>query len=321
MFTENITTETQDAADIVLLIDDSGSMQLEHEWLLAMVPYLEAALIKAGVGDYGNRNRYCAIAFGGIGPLEPAHFLLVNGEKCFTADQFPKARIQLKNVGLNEDGYEAIHFAINNVPFRDSPFIAKNVFLISDEGRTIIPQGQSLTKSSVRDELLNNDALLNVIVSVSYLDTSNRAEVVLGQDGNGVTYLLRPNGQYTSNTDGLVITEVRKREREGEEGGGRRGRMEEREERGEGGGGEEMRGKREKRGEGERGKWEEVGNVRMCLPLNSNHTECTCMNTWLHTCTTTQTMPVFQPVHSLYSLFFHSLTKTQSMHTLIWLWA
>ncbi|KAL5475417.1 hypothetical protein EMCRGX_G025231 [Ephydatia muelleri] len=207
VFTENITTETQDAADIVLLIDDSGSMQLEHEWLLAMVPYLEAALIKAGVGDYGNRNRYCAIAFGGIGPLEPAHFLLVNGEKCFTADQFPKARIQLKNVGLNEDGYEAIHFAINNVPFRDSPFIAKNVFLISDEGRTIIPQGQSLTKSSVRDELLNNDALLNVIVSVSYLDTSNRAEVVLGQDGNGVTYLLRPNGQYISNTDGLVITE------------------------------------------------------------------------------------------------------------------
>ena len=217
-----MTSETQDAADIVLLIDDSGSMQLEHEWLLAMVPYLEAALIKAGVGDFGIRNRYCAIAFGGIGTLEAAHFLLVNGEKCFTADQFPKARIQLKNVGLHEDGYEAIHFAINNVPFRDSPFIAKNVFLISDEGRSVITQGQSLTKSSIRDELLNSNTLLNVVVSVMYQDTANKAEMVLGQDGNGLTYLLRPNGQFIANSDGLVITEVRERE-EGRSEEGRRG--------------------------------------------------------------------------------------------------
>lgn len=207
VFTDNITAETQDAADIVLLIDDSGSMEHEHEWLLAMVPYLEASLINAGVGNHENRNRYCAIAFGGIGPMEPAHFLLVNGEKCFTADQFPKARVQLKNAGLYEDGYEAIHFAINNVPFRDSPFIAKNVFLITDEGRSIILQGQSLTKTSIRDELLNTDTLLNVIVNASYQDTNNAAETVLGQDGFGLTYLLRPNGLYSTNTDGLVVTQ------------------------------------------------------------------------------------------------------------------
>ena len=220
MFTDNITAQTQDAADIVLLIDDSGSMNLEHEWLLGMVPFMEAALIRAGVGDHDNRNRYCAIAFGGIGPLEPAHFLLVNGEKCFTAEQFPKARVQLKNVGLYEDGYEAIHFAITNVPFRDSPFIAKNILLITDEGRTIIQQGQGLTKASIRDELLKNDALVNVIVSASYQDTANQAEVVLGQDGNGATYLLRSNGQHISNTDPLVITDVRDRT---ESGCGQRG--------------------------------------------------------------------------------------------------
>ena len=208
MFTENITTETQDAADIVLLIDDSGSMQLEHEWLLAMVPYLEAALIKAGVGDYDNRNRYCAIAFGGIGPLEPAHFLLVNGEKCFTADQFPKAKIQLQNAGLNEDGYEAIHFAINNVPFRDSPFIAKNLLLITDEGRTAIPQGQDLTKAFIRDRLLKNGILLNVVATVTYNDTANATELVLGQSGTDTTYLIRPHGKYLVTRVGLAITKV-----------------------------------------------------------------------------------------------------------------
>lgn len=48
VFTSNVTQETQDAADIVLVIDDSGSMNREHEWLLIMVPLLEQILISAG---------------------------------------------------------------------------------------------------------------------------------------------------------------------------------------------------------------------------------------------------------------------------------
>ena len=221
--------ETKDAADIVLLIDDSGSMNLEHEWLLGMVPFMEAALIRAGVGDHDNRNRYCAIGFGGIGPLEPAHFLLVNGKKCFTAEQFPKARVQLKNAGLYEDGYEAIHFAITNVPFRDSPFIARNILLITDEGRSIIAQGQDLTKASIRDELLKNDILLNVVVKVTHNGTAGTSEVILGQSGHGITYLLRPNGGFVTSNFVFVATEVRgelrlhERVKDGEGGGGRRG--------------------------------------------------------------------------------------------------
>lgn len=50
-------------------------------------------------------------------------------------------RAQLLNAGLEEDGYQAIDFALKNIPFRDSPFIAKNIILITDEGRTPIPQG------------------------------------------------------------------------------------------------------------------------------------------------------------------------------------
>ena len=50
-------------------------------------------------------------------------------------------RAQLLNAALYEDGYQAIDFALKNIPFRDSPFIAKNIILITDEGRTPIPQG------------------------------------------------------------------------------------------------------------------------------------------------------------------------------------
>lgn len=52
-----------------------------------------------------------------------------------------------------EDGYEAIQFAIDNIPFRNTPFIAKNIILITDEGRTPIPQGENITRESIQDEL------------------------------------------------------------------------------------------------------------------------------------------------------------------------
>ncbi len=49
MFVGNITQATQDAADIVLVIDESGTMSMEHEWLLVMIPLLESTLIENGI--------------------------------------------------------------------------------------------------------------------------------------------------------------------------------------------------------------------------------------------------------------------------------
>lgn len=57
------------------------------------------------------------------------------------------------NAGLHEDGYEAIDFAVKNVPFRDSPFIAKNIILITDEGRTPIPRGDGETRLTPHNNL------------------------------------------------------------------------------------------------------------------------------------------------------------------------
>ena len=46
-FVRNVTQDTQDAADIVL-VDESGSMINEQTWLLVMVPFLEDVLTSAG---------------------------------------------------------------------------------------------------------------------------------------------------------------------------------------------------------------------------------------------------------------------------------
>lgn len=59
-------------------------------------------------------------------------------------DAYPSSLLLSPSIaaGLNEDGYEAIQFAIDNVPFRNDPRIARNMLLITDEGRTVIPQGR-----------------------------------------------------------------------------------------------------------------------------------------------------------------------------------
>ena len=48
VFVNNVTQGAQDAADIVLVVDESGSMKTEHEWLLVMIPLLEEMLVSEG---------------------------------------------------------------------------------------------------------------------------------------------------------------------------------------------------------------------------------------------------------------------------------
>ena len=99
------------------------------------------------------RNRYCLVGYGGVLENETGHFRPVDGQPCFSVSDFPRARSQLATVGIEEDGYEAIKFALDNVPFRESPFIAKNIILITDEGRTVIEAGENITRESIQAEL------------------------------------------------------------------------------------------------------------------------------------------------------------------------
>ena len=98
-------------------------------------------------------NRYCLIGFGIFGNLQRAHFRRVDGQACYVAAEFPRAQRQLIAAGAREDGYEAIQFALDNVPFRESPFIAKNLLLVTDEGRTVIPEGENITQELIAEQL------------------------------------------------------------------------------------------------------------------------------------------------------------------------
>ncbi len=115
-----------------------------------------------GVGNGDVQNRYCLIGFGSIPPLRNAHFRSVDGMACYPASDFSRAQSQLVTLGFSEDGYEAIQFALDNVPFRNSPFIAKNILLITDEGRTVIPEGENFTRESIEQALKVSQMLIQL---------------------------------------------------------------------------------------------------------------------------------------------------------------
>lgn len=178
-----------------------------------------------GVGNGEIRNRFCLIGFGSFDPLRTAHFRSVDGMVCYPASEFPRAQAQLLTQGLMEDGYEAIQFALDNVPFRNSPFIARNILLITDEGRTIIPEGINITQQSIEQQLKvlldyynciavfsqpfsiqSSDTLLNVIVAADYSLEDDTDAMVMGVDGNRTSYILEEGGSFsTSNNDFEVI--------------------------------------------------------------------------------------------------------------------
>jgi hypothetical protein len=75
---------TTGSADVVFVVDESGSMQGEHEWLSEMVRDLDAALKAKGITN----NRYALAGFGGSGIREPGHLFSFGANFNLALSQF-----------------------------------------------------------------------------------------------------------------------------------------------------------------------------------------------------------------------------------------
>lgn len=180
------------AADIVFLVDESGSMVQEHAWLGNMVTSLETALNDAGE----NSNNYGLVGFGcisghtGCSTAQTAHEHLVGGASFGSAADLSTATGGLALYGGLEDGWEAINFALSNYSFTSS---AINFILITDEDRDNLAPG--LSYAGMETALNEAGVVLNAVVNAFvYTDTGARA---VGADADGVAYLPDGAGGYT----------------------------------------------------------------------------------------------------------------------------
>ena len=165
-----ISDNTTQAADIILLIDESGSMTMQHKWIPEMVNHLDNALMEVGIG-VDPRNRFGVLGFGDC-----------NNETGFGKDVFNQgidAYVLSENIskltqalsigGKYEDGYGSIVSAFQQFSFRDG---AKNFILISDEDRDIL---SSVTRDDVELLLKANNIVLDVVVNQEFAAGDIRA--------------------------------------------------------------------------------------------------------------------------------------------------
>ena len=185
-------------ADIIAVVDESGSMSGEHAWLGTMVGSLELGLQGAGVTG---PNQYGLVGFGGGGGVHPSagHQHNVGGGQFGTAAQFAAATAGLVTTGATEDGWAGITFGLTYGMRADA---ARNMILVTDEDRD--NTNAALTFANVLASLTSANVQLNAVVDASFRCGNFGANQVLGVDSTGRAYVADGAGGYTT-CDGAVF--------------------------------------------------------------------------------------------------------------------
>lgn len=175
-------------ADVVFLVDESGSMGGEHAWLSNMIASLESGLVGEGVGSSVS-NRYSLVGFGGssfINHLDPhAHDMdsvTAGTQEWGSSTDFAAATSTLVTNGGTEDGWSALDWAMNNLSYRADA--AVNFVLVTDEDRD--NTNAALNKAGLLAGLSNKNALLNVVVNNYFgCGASSTNAIGIDSDNNG----------------------------------------------------------------------------------------------------------------------------------------
>ncbi|MEM6610236.1 MAG: VPLPA-CTERM sorting domain-containing protein [Pseudomonadota bacterium] len=180
-------------ANVVFIVDESGSMGGAQDWLQnTVIGNLDAGLDTAGVTN----RKYGVVGFGD-GSSGGDLGRLVGGGLANASDTANNLGA-LETTGFFEDGYSAIDFALNNITYDAGAAI--NFILVTDEDRD--NGDPSLTRSSIESALTSRNILLNAVVNNQF--SSDGSTNALGVDSDGNAYVADGSGSYLTDTGGVV---------------------------------------------------------------------------------------------------------------------
>ena len=210
-----ITKQARDlAADVLLVVDESNSMEREHAWLPTMIAALEQKLINRGIGSGSKPNLYSLTGFGAGRQLPdqcPTEKLTQSGNRMFRASEYGVVNRQLTTEanGQREDGWHAVKFAMETTPWRRQPGVAHNIILVTDEDRDN-DCDPTLTAQDVTRMLQRNNFVLNAVLDQHYTidrlaDVPTALGVSGGLSGSNKAFLKFTPGEYTTITDTNIL--------------------------------------------------------------------------------------------------------------------
>lgn len=190
------------SADVMTVVDESGSMGGEHAWIGGMILSLESGLAAAGVGTSGVDNQYSLTGFGGhiSGQGPHAHVIDAVGDPNWgNAADYNVATGGLVTSGGFEDGWAGVESALNMGG--QTAGAATNVILVTDEDRD--NSSAAITFTTVFDALDASSALLNVVVNARF--ECGDGTQALGVDSAGNGYVADGSGGFTTCTGAASV--------------------------------------------------------------------------------------------------------------------
>jgi hypothetical protein len=189
-------------ADVIVLMDESGSMSGEQTWIKNQITTLDTGLVAEGLTP----NQYGLIGFGASAAGSPDYLRgfdvggtgLPNTSTAGsfgTAAQFQTAAGNLVASGGTEDGYAAINLA-NTLAGRTGA--ARNYILVTDEDRD--NTNSSFTYAGILSSMTGAGILLNAIVNQAFTCGGAAALGVAKDGANTIGFVADGSGGYTQCT-------------------------------------------------------------------------------------------------------------------------
>ena len=195
-------------ANVVFIVDESGSMAGEQAFLQNIIGDLDAALTTAGVGT----TTYGVVGFGGTNGSNTCCFGQGARDASGGLVGLGDAQTALNGLitsGGFEDGYQAIDFALNTYNLTGE---AVNFILVTDEDRDV--GVGSLDAAAIETALTAEGILLNAIINARNFSNpgvggglvDGDGNIALGIDSSGDAYLADGAGGFTTSAGGQAVS-------------------------------------------------------------------------------------------------------------------
>ncbi len=187
-------------ADVVVVMDESGSMFTAQQFSVGLVADLDQSLAAAGIGDGSQGiNRFGLVGYGDINDFARAIPVGAGGALFGTSTEYATAAQGLQINGFFEDGWQALHFTVDTYTFR--PEAAKFAILVTDEDRDVLDP--SLTFQNTLSKLQAAGVKLEGILGVTIVDAQGVRTLAIDSQGN--TFAADGLGGFTSLPGGQIL--------------------------------------------------------------------------------------------------------------------